>query len=227
MQMVNEFTVAAGPDSAFATLSDVERIAPCMPGAVLDEVRGDEYMGRVRVRIGPVGLVLAGTATVLEKDPLARRLVVRGAAKDRRGQGGAEALITMTVEADGRPASTPASVVRVVTELGLSGRVGQLGGAAINQVSGRLISQFVERVDALVAGDQGGVGSVVPQDMRPTQGPAHAWRPPVLRRLQGESPAVMATVVAGVLLGFAVSRLVRSALGSAVRVPQHGFELDR
>jgi hypothetical protein len=133
----------------------------------------------------------------------------------------------MTVEGDGRTTSAPASTVRVVTELGLSGRVGQLGGAAINQVSGRLISQFVERVDALVAGDQRNAGADVAQVVRPTEGPAPARRHPAMRRLRSEGPAVVATVVAGILLGFAVSRLVRSALGPAVRVPEHGFELDR
>jgi uncharacterized protein len=221
MQLVKEFTVPGAADSAFATLSDVERIAPCMPGAVLDEVRGDEYRGRVRVRIGPVGLSFAGTATVLERDPTARRLVVRGAAKDKGGQGGAEALITMTVQADaGSAGGNPSSTVRVVTDLGLSGKVGQFGGPAINQVSDRIIRQFVERVDELVRGEDGAVAATP----TPLDGTWNRRFPDLAtgsRAIRQAAPGVLATIAAGVLLGAAIARALRSA-----GVRQDGLDLD-
>lgn len=220
MQLVKEFMVPGGADAAFTTLSDLERIAPCMPGAVLDEVRGDEYLGHVRVRIGPVGLSFAGTATVVERDPAARRLVVRGAAKDKGGQGGADALITMTVQDDaGSAGGDPSSTVRVVTDLGLSGKVGQFGGAAINQVSDRIIRQFVDRVDALVRGEDVTVPAT-------STTPAGAWRRRAAAVTSGGDgrqavAGVLATVAAGILLGLAIVRALRSG-----GVRENGFDLD-
>ena len=217
MELVNEFTVSSAPDSAFATLSDLERIAPCMPGALLDEIRGEDYLGRVRIRIGPVGLTFAATATILEKDLTKRRLVLRGVGKDRSGGGGAEALITMTVEDGGAESSggEPSSRVRVVTELGLSGKVGQFGGAAIEKVSSRLIDEFVDRVNALVRGED--VSALAPA------APLASWRDLVVTTADHRAVVrVLATTAAGILLGAAIARALRSE-----RVRKYGLQLDR
>lgn len=228
MQLHNEFRVPASPSVTFATLSDLERIAPCMPGAVLDERIGDEYLGRVAVRIGPVGLWFSGSATVLERDLASRRLVVRGSAKDRSGRGGAQALITMTVSEDGTPAhgTEASSSVQVVTELDLSGKVAQFGGAAINQVNRRLIEQFVQRLDAMIrqrqepaATSATGAGALVPHA---TGGAAGAVRQVLAScDLRHAGAAVAATVAAGALLGVAVSRALRSA-----GAREDGLQLD-
>ncbi|EWT05177.1 carbon monoxide dehydrogenase, partial [Intrasporangium chromatireducens Q5-1] len=156
MQLVNEFTVGVGAERAFATLSDLERVVPCIPGARFEGRDGEDYHGRVGLRIGPVGLNLASTATVVECDGAARRLVVRGVARDRSGQGGANALVTMTVGDEGAGRSQ----VRVVTDLDLSGRVAQFGGAAIKQVNRRIVAQFIRELDSLLSGGSGEAAGV-------------------------------------------------------------------
>jgi uncharacterized protein len=214
MQLVNEFTVPADADAAFAILSDLERIAGCLPGAVLEERDGDEYRGRVGVRIGPVNLVMASTGTVLERDPQERRFVVRGSAREKSGQGGAQAVITMTVgdQSETGPSDTPSANVRVVTDLSLSGRVAQFGGAAITQVNRRIVDQFVKRLDALIRAEQqlgqpATAGPAAPSVRATDAAPS---RDAVLARWGTLAP-VAATVVAGAMLGLAIARAIRSA----------------
>jgi uncharacterized protein len=209
VELVNEFGVPASANTAWGLLSDVERIVPCMPGATLDEQHGDEYRGHVGVSIGPVGLSFSGTAKVLDRSDTERRLVVRGSAAESSGQGGVEALITMTVLPDPDPASE-SSRVRVVTELNLTGRVAQFGTGMINQVNRRIVGQFVKRLQALLA-------DTVPAAQRAAAAPETGTRSRFSRtafpasRPSRELVAAVATALAGVLLGTAVNRAVREA----------------
>lgn len=202
MQLVNEFTVRAGAEKAFATLADLERVVGCIPGAAFEGRDGADFHGRVGLRIGPVGLKLASTATVVECDEAARRLVVRGVARDRSGQGGANALVTMTVgdEVAGE------SQVRVVTDLDLSGRVAQFGGAAIRQVNRRIVAQFIGELDALLTGADDRVPGAAD---RPVPSP-DAVAPSARYRGRGAqwAPAVT-TLAAGALLGAVIVRALR------------------
>ncbi|MGN6751546.1 MAG: SRPBCC family protein [Intrasporangium sp.] len=202
MQLVNEFTVRAGAEAAFATLSDLERVVTCIPGATFDGRDGANYHGRVGLRIGPVGLNLASTATVVECDEVARRLVVRGVARDRTGQGGANALVTMTVgeEADDE------TQVRVVTDLDLSGRVAQFGGAAIKQVNRRIVAQFIRELDALLSGEGRDTPDASPA---PRPLPHAAQSHCSASALERWAGPVAATAAAGVLLGAAIVRALR------------------
>ena len=200
MQLVNDFTVPAPPDVAWGLLSDLERVASCLPGAVVDGHEGAEYRGRVAVKVGPVGLSFGGVATVIERDDAQRRLVVRGTARDAKGQGGAEALITLTVAETA--AASASSAVRVVTDLGLSGKVAQFGAGMINQVNRRLLKEFTQRLDRMVR-----------EAGAPTAAPAPAAEAPerkaaLTRRAAG--PA-LATAAAGALLGIAIIRAIRVA----------------
>lgn len=101
MRLVNTFTVDAPLSVAWATLTDIPRVAGCIPGATLDGRDGDEYRAQVAVKVGPVGLTLAGTATVLERDDTGHQMVVRGRASDRKGNGTAEATVTMVASDNG------------------------------------------------------------------------------------------------------------------------------
>src|SRR5438477_2048884 len=122
MELAHEFTVNTPIDQAWAVLTDVERIAPCMPGAELREVEGDEYRGIVKIKVGPITAQYQGKATITEKDASAHRIVVRAEGRDTRGQGNANATVTATLAADG--ASTK---VNVLTDLNVTGKVAQFG----------------------------------------------------------------------------------------------------
>jgi carbon monoxide dehydrogenase subunit G len=143
MELTNEFRVAAPVEQAWAVLTDVERIAPCLPGAQLQEIEGDEYRGLVKVKVGPITAQYKGRATFVEKDDSARRAVLRAEGRDTRGQGNANATITATLTPDGE-----GTAVRVVTDLAITGKVAQFGRGVLADVSAKLLTQFVEALEA-------------------------------------------------------------------------------
>ncbi len=155
MELANEFTVAVPIDEAWDVLTDVARIAPAMPGAKLETVEGDEYRGAVKVKVGPVTAEYKGTATFLERDPVAHRAVLRAEGRETRGQGNATATITATLESDG-----PTTRVSVVTDLTITGRVAQFGRGVLADVSNKLLGQFVASLETTVLGG----GANPPQD---------------------------------------------------------------
>ena len=142
MQVENRFTVPVPPEEAWGVLLDVERVAPCMPGATLEEVRGDELTGNVKLRVGPVMMTYRGDAKFVTKDPAARRAVLEASGRDQRGGGTARSVVEMTLH----PAGVGATEVLVVTDLALTGKPAQLGRSAITQVAGQLIGEFAERL---------------------------------------------------------------------------------
>ncbi len=150
MELTNEFTVDVPIDEAWAVLTDVSRIAPCMPGAKLQEVDGDEYRGSVKVKVGPVTAEYKGKATFLEQDAAAHRAVLRAEGRETRGQGNANATITATLE----PAGS-ATRVLVVTDLAITGRVAQFGRGVLADVSNKLLGQFVESLESTVLAGAG------------------------------------------------------------------------
>ena len=121
MELRNDFRVAAPIDEVWTVLTDVERIAPCLPGAELQEVDGDEYRGVVRVKVGPITAQYKGAAHFLERDDADRRAVLRAEGRETRGQGNASATITAQLQSDGA-----GTHVEVVTDLMITGRVAQL-----------------------------------------------------------------------------------------------------
>ena len=141
MELTNEFSVPVPVDQAWAVLTDVERIAPCMPGTTLEEVDGDEYRGTVKVKGGPMTAQYRGAARFLERDDAAHRAVLRAEGREARGQGNAAATITATVAADG-----DGSVVKVVTDLTITGKVAQFGRGVLADVSARLMKEFADRL---------------------------------------------------------------------------------
>ena len=148
MRIDNEFTVSVPLERAWEVLTDLEGIAPCMPGAQLTGVDGDVFSGEVRVKVGPVVSQYAGTATFASKDDAAHRAVIDAKGKDSRGSGTASALITARLRADGDRTD-----VTVETDLTISGKIAQLGGGMIKEVSTKLLGQFVECLEERLAAD--------------------------------------------------------------------------
>jgi carbon monoxide dehydrogenase subunit G len=142
MELSNEFTVDVPVERAWAVLTDVELIAPCLPGAQLQEVAGEEYRGIVKVKVGPITAQYKGAATFQEKDENARRIVLKAEGRDTRGQGNASATITAVLES-----ADSATKVRIDTDLNITGKVAQFGRGVMADVSAKLLSQFVESLE--------------------------------------------------------------------------------
>ena len=139
MELTNEFTVPVPVERAWEVLTDVELIAPCLPGAQLQEIEGDEYRGVVKVKVGPITAQYKGAATFQEQDEANRRLVLKAEGRDTRGQGSASAVITVAMQETGG-----STHVSVDTDLTIKGKVAQFGRGMIADVSAKLLTQFVE-----------------------------------------------------------------------------------
>ncbi|HVF31934.1 MAG TPA: SRPBCC domain-containing protein [Acidimicrobiales bacterium] len=139
MEITNEFRVNVPVEEAWKVLTDVERIAPCLPGAQLQEIEGDEYRGVVKVKVGPITAQYKGRATFKSKDDAGHVAVLKAEGRDTRGQGNASALITATLTPEG-----DRTAVKVETNLTITGKVAQFGRGVLVDVSGKLLTQFVE-----------------------------------------------------------------------------------
>lgn len=146
MELNNEFEVDRPIDEAWVVLTDVERIAPCLPGAQLEEIEGDEYRGLVKVKVGPITAQYKGKATFVEKDDAAKKAVLKAEGRDSRGQGNASALITAQLTEAG-PGRTK---VVVNTDLTVTGKVAQFGRGVMADVSEKLLGQFVSNLESKV-----------------------------------------------------------------------------
>ncbi len=149
MDLSDSFEVARPIDETWALLTDLERVAPCLPGAHLQEVEGGEYRGVVKVRIGRINAQYEGAATFLEQNDTDYKIVLMGQGLDTRDAGNAEATITAKLE----PVSDTTTRVNIDTDLTLSGRVAQLGKSVIPDVSTTLIGQFADNLAAMLDGD--------------------------------------------------------------------------
>ncbi len=143
MQLENSFTVPVPIDEAWRVLLDIERIAPCMPGAALDTVDGDDFTGRVKVKLGPINLTYQGKASFIEKDEAAHKAVIDARGKDQRGNGTAAAVVTAKLAAEG-------SITRVdvLTDLNITGRPAQFGRGVMTDVGNKLLGQFADKLAA-------------------------------------------------------------------------------
>ena len=145
MELTNDFRVALPVEQAWLILTDLERIAPCMPGAQLQEVEGDEYRGVVKIKVGPITAQYKGAATFTSLDELGHVAVLRAEGRETRGQGNANATITATLAPDG-----DGTAVSVVTDLQITGRVAQFGRGVLADVSAKLLGQFVDCLEQTV-----------------------------------------------------------------------------
>jgi carbon monoxide dehydrogenase subunit G len=147
MRLSNQFRSARAADELFALLSDVERVAPCLPGALLEGRENGGWVGRMTVRIGPIKASYRGSLRQLEVDELSRRSVMVAEADEESGGGNAEARITTWVEdlPDG-------SLVMVETDLQLRGRLAQFGGGAVDKIAGRMMETFALNLERAADG---------------------------------------------------------------------------
>jgi uncharacterized protein len=151
MELTNEFRVAAPVDTVWEALTDVERIAPCMPGAELQSVEGDEYKGVVKVKVGPITAQYKGAARFASRDDAAHKAVLEAEGRETRGQGNASATITAQLTPDG-----DGTTVSVATDLKVSGRVAQFGRGVLADVSAKLLDQFADCLAGKLAGPTAG-----------------------------------------------------------------------
>jgi uncharacterized protein len=148
MDLNNSFVVPADIETAWKTLLDVEAIAPCMPGAKLDTVDGDNFTGTVKVKLGPVSMTYGGKAHFVEKDEATHRAVIQGTGKETRGSGTASALVTTQLISEGATSTR----VEVTTDLTVTGKPAQFGRGVMQDVAGRIIDQFAANLEAVIAG---------------------------------------------------------------------------
>jgi len=142
MEIADSFRVSTPINDTWRVLLDIEGIAPCMPGAQLQEVDGAEYRGVVKVKVGPITAQYKGTATLAEVDEAAHRILIDAAGRDTRGQGNAKATIVVTMTEDGG-----GTRVEVLTDLAITGKVAQFGRGVLDDVSAKLLRQFVENLE--------------------------------------------------------------------------------
>jgi carbon monoxide dehydrogenase subunit G len=147
VRIENRFKVSLPVDDAWKVLLDIERIAPCMPGAELQEVDGEEYRGVVKVKLGAITTQFKGVVRFTEVDESARRIVMRAEGRDTRGQGNANATVTAVLTPAGEGTD-----VAIDTDLSISGKVAQFGRGVMGEVSNKLLGQFVSCLEADLAG---------------------------------------------------------------------------
>ena len=147
MDLHHEFTVNVPVDEAWRTLTDLERIAPCLPGAQLTEVEGDTYRGQVKVKVGPILAQFKGQASFVSRDDAAHTATLKGEGRDTTGKGNASAMITAALTA----VDANSTKCVVDTDLSISGKVAQFGRGALADVSDKLLAQFVENLNQLIA----------------------------------------------------------------------------
>jgi len=156
MEMDHSFTVPVPPERAWDVLLDVERIAPCMPGASVDEFDGEVVTGRIKVKVGPVSLTYRGTAKFTERDPDARVIVLEASGKETRGAGTASATVRATLEPESGGEGTTASMH---TTMNVTGRPAQFGRGVMVEVGGKLVEQFAQNLRQLITDDSAGGGA--------------------------------------------------------------------
>ena len=158
MELTHEFTVPATVDQTWEALNDIESVAGCFPGATVTSAEGDTFQGSCKVKLGPIALVYNGTGSFVEKDEASHTMRIEAKGKDKRGNGTAGADVVATLTDSG-----PETQVKVVTDLAITGKPAQFGRGVMQDVSNKLLDQFVDCL-------KGKVGDV--HDAR------SGWRPP-------------------------------------------------
>jgi carbon monoxide dehydrogenase subunit G len=151
MELEHSFTVPVPEDRAWDVLLDVERVAPCMPGATLQSVDGEEIHGSIKVKVGPINMVYKGTARFTERDPAAHVITLEASGKETRGAGTASARVRSMLEGAGEQTH-----VVVHTTLNVTGKPAQFGRGVMAEVGGKLIGIFADNLAAMLAAEPAG-----------------------------------------------------------------------
>ena len=202
MKINNEFAVSVPIQQAWDIMLDLERVAPCLPGAAIQGSQDDEYQGTMKIKIGPITANYKGTVKVEEADEENHRAVVQATGRDARGQGTASATIVSTLLGEGEQTR-----VNVETDMRLTGRAAQFGRGIAQDVATKMLGQFADCLEKEIAGgtEEGAAAASTAEDTG--DGAASQETPPVSgtagRVISSEDPSVMAggTVEGGVVAG--------------------------
>jgi carbon monoxide dehydrogenase subunit G len=201
VELNNEFRVAVPVAKTWEVLTDVERVAPCLPGATLLSVDGDEFTGAVKVKVGPITVSYQGEAAFAEKDAAARRVVLKASGKETRGNGNAAALVTAQLKDEG-----DATLVVITTDLTISGKAAQFGRGVLADVAGNLIGQFAKSLEASVVGNAAPATGVSTAAAAHDAGDSVDLLKVVAMPLAKRAGPVIAGVAAGAAIGFLLGR---------------------
>jgi carbon monoxide dehydrogenase subunit G len=185
-QLINEFTVNRPIEEAWPLITDVERIAPCLPGAELQEIEGEMYRGVVKVKLGAISSQFKGEAHFIERDDENYRAVIKGTGRDTGGRGNASAEITAQAES----LSPTSTRVAVTTDLHITGKVAQFGRGIMGDVSSKLMAQFADNLNQMIDEQEDAAPSSAASPAPPTadgDAAADAAEPikPQVRRIEG------------------------------------------
>ena len=145
MDFTQRFTVPADADATFLILTDLERVAPCMPGATLEGVEGSVYSGRIKVRAGPMQITYQGSVELTETDPVLRRAVLAASGKDTKSAGTARADVIADMEPD-----SDGTMVTVQAHIDITGKPAQFGRSVMEEVGANIIRQFATRLENMI-----------------------------------------------------------------------------
>ncbi|MEU9835515.1 SRPBCC family protein [Streptosporangium sp. NPDC048047] len=178
MRFEHEFTVPVPVEQAWSVLLDVERIAPCLPGAALEKAEGDSFTGRMKVKVGPITVIYRGEAAFENMDEDARTLTLRASGRETRGSGTANATVTARLRSDdaGGPAGPADSATRVVVEtsFNVTGRPAQFGRGVMGEVGAKLIDRFAANLAALLEAGEAGPATADTVPLTPVPAPESA-----------------------------------------------------
>lgn len=168
MELEHTFSVPVPIGQAWEVLLDVERIAPCMPGATVDSFDGETIVGKVKVKVGPIQVTYAGTAKFVDKDEAARRAVIEASAKESRGTGTAAATITALLTDKGGSATD----VVVTTDLAITGKPAQFGRGVMAEVGNKILGKFADCLADELGSGGTATGAVPAPSPEPAAAPA-------------------------------------------------------
>lgn len=186
MELDHRFSVPTGVDETWAHFEDIASVAECFPGAAVTSVEGETFQGTVKVKLGPIALVYNGSGTFTERDETAHRFVVEAKGKDKRGNGTAGATVTLGMAAG----DTGGTDVSVHTDLAITGKPAQFGRGVMQDVSDKLLGQFVACLEHRLASGEDSSAGTTAAPPAPAAAPAPAPGPaePVAEAA-GEAPA--------------------------------------
>jgi len=194
MDLTHRFTVPTSVDETWAHFQDIASVAECFPGATVTSADGDSFAGSVKVKLGPIALVYNGSGTFVEKDEAAHRFLVDAKGRDKRGNGTAGAKVTLTMTPAAAEGAAGGTDVEVVTDLAITGKPAQFGRGVMQDVSDKLLGQFVECLEQRLSAEPTGA----PQATTPVSEQAAESEPETASAATPSGPVGIVPDVSGV-----------------------------